>query len=122
MVLNKLVSGELLYHSQPGKPTFSNEELSSGLRSDLSFLHLLITGSELSQPDKDSLLMLCICTAHECILNQLNEYHGSSPDEITLVSSAREAGYAFKENSFNQITISMKVEDSTFLLRLCELF
>jgi magnesium-transporting ATPase (P-type) len=66
--------------------------------------------------------MLCICTAHECILNQLNEYHGSSPDEITLVSSAREAGYAFKENSFNQITISMKVEDSTFLLRLCELF
>lgn len=49
--------------------------------------------------------MLSLSTCHDCILekDKINEnnfyYQGASPDEITLVDTARHLGYIFKKNT-----------------------
>lgn len=64
-----------------------------------------------------SLMLLAMSICHECLLvagrtpSDPDEYHGSSPDEITLVDSAARLGYKFIDNCYAKIRVRIGQAD-----------
>ena len=73
-----------------------------------------------SQKQLNSLMLLMMSVCHECLLTEKGEYQGSSPDEITLVTSSANMGYKFISNNLNNISIS--INNHQHSVRLEQLF
>lgn len=72
-------------------------------------------GEERKKYNEDSSL-----SEHEIEADETLIYHGMSPDEITLVESAKQVGYEFRVRSNNEIEI--KLNGSKKIFKLLELF